>query len=446
MDSAANDLDTIQLSAQNVQLRDSDDIDLGTSSLSGNLTVFANNGISTSGNVTATGAVVLDADFDNNGSGIFDHNTTLSTSADVTITAAQMAIDGTINSGTGTITLLNSVVGGGFDLGSAGSGVGNTVELADSELDQLVAAEVIIGSSGTGDITLSADIALAQSDTLSLVTGADISQNNGTSLQETTLNLNAGGDAILTQASNDVSHLNVTATNSSFVDSNDLVVGDSTVSTMLVTTGGALSQNGSLQVANLGVQAGGEVLLTDSGNALENLAILAPNQRIQVAESDGGFTIGTVGGISGITGGALTLNIFGLSTMMPGGLVSGLIDVSSLDIFVNGMNLNGSIGGYTDEDALNLINLLGLGSGPYEFNGMELLPTEREFAYVPSLLGQDFFAPPMTSKSITSRPVRQRVNYGQGAFYSDLGKASFLTNAFVPVQQLLNQEQGVEDL
>jgi hypothetical protein len=175
------------------------DATTGGLSAGGAITLNAANGITINDGVTSsgTGNVTIDADTDDNGTGDF----TLASGAAInfstnnnflSVTANDLDIQGTINTGTATTTLLVSN-GGTIGLGDTAG----TMTISGSELQNITAANVDIGSSTAGNITVN-NITLANtaniSATLSMTTGGDLAFNTGASSITNKLAISAGGD------------------------------------------------------------------------------------------------------------------------------------------------------------------------------------------------------------------------------------------------------------
>jgi filamentous hemagglutinin family protein len=135
----------------------------------GALTMTANSGITLASSVTASGVVDLDADLNNNGAGDFTLSSgSLSTSNNaLTVTANDMTLTGTLNSGTGSTTI-NVSDGGSLGIGFS-SGFG--MNLSTTEASNIT---------GTGDINLlNGAITLASGSSLSSSGKLNLGQSGG---------------------------------------------------------------------------------------------------------------------------------------------------------------------------------------------------------------------------------------------------------------------------
>ncbi|MDA1165598.1 MAG: hypothetical protein O3B13_21080, partial [Planctomycetota bacterium] len=200
----------------------------------GTVTITAANGITidSGGSVTtAGGTFTANADAeavpDNIGTFTLVSGTTIdttgTTNASATITAADIEIGGTIDSGTARTNLINSAAGRLIRLGTA-TGVG--IKLTDTELDRVTASIIQVGSTTAGNVTVEGDIDPANTSTLTIITGGTITQTSGNTITETNLRLSAAGGVTLNQ-DNDVDVLAGLTTGAafSFTDADDLIVG-----------------------------------------------------------------------------------------------------------------------------------------------------------------------------------------------------------------------------
>ena len=140
-------------------------ISLGATTFGGALTLNSNAGITFTGNITTAGTTTIDADLDNNGVGDFTVNSGISlntTNSTLAITTKDLILNGTINTGTGEISLETSTsasVGIGGPSGSVASTVLTicgtcSLSIAGSELTNMTAATLTVGGVNSG-ITVS---------------------------------------------------------------------------------------------------------------------------------------------------------------------------------------------------------------------------------------------------------------------------------------------------
>ncbi|MCY2986903.1 MAG: hypothetical protein NTY19_03435, partial [Planctomycetota bacterium] len=213
------------------------DTDSGTVSLSvttGNLTVT---NTSAANDIDATGLITLTLNGNDAMFAISSGADVETTGGGVTVSADKMNLVGIVTASGQTVTLRNSVGADSLNLGSATDAAANTLELSDTELDLITASKLVLGSGTAGAITISADIDLTDTPTI------------------TTLRLNTG-------------------------------------STVTGTAGG-------LVVSDLAINAAGTVNITDSTTNVTNLAIFTSTGAITFTEANG-FIVAAVDGIDGV--------------------------------------------------------------------------------------------------------------------------------------------------
>jgi hypothetical protein len=244
------------------------------------LLVLASDGVSVSSNLTTTGTLNIYADSNNNNLGTFTTTSGSSvntTNHALTVTAADMALAGSLNSGTAVTTLMTSTLGRQIDLGTNTAG---KFSLTDSELDLVTAETLRIGRNdglASGQITVSAAISPAGTTNLHLLTGAGIGTSGAGAIVVGNLALSAKGPVSLLGA-NDVDALAavVTGVNEtlSFSDSDDLSVGTVDGVTGITTTNGDLLLDaGTTLTVNQAIDAGtGTVRLVAHGDVSQGVA------------------------------------------------------------------------------------------------------------------------------------------------------------------------------
>jgi filamentous hemagglutinin family protein len=184
-----------------VKITDINNLELAASTLGGALTVEANGSITTSGNVTTAGATSIIADFDTNGSGDFSIDAAFNTgNNDLTVTANDVTINisgaATLNVGTGKATF---AVSDGGTIGVGDSTCGGTcgMQISGSELEAITAANLEIGDSGAGAMTIE-NVTLANtaniSNTLTLISGSTVDFENTASSFTSSLTVSAGSN------------------------------------------------------------------------------------------------------------------------------------------------------------------------------------------------------------------------------------------------------------
>jgi Ca2+-binding RTX toxin-like protein len=219
--------------------------------------------------------------------------------APITVTADSLNITGTplgsINAGSGTVTLLQRTAGTHIDLGGADvlSGSPLTLGLTNAELNQVTAGTLQIGDAHSGSVTVSAAITRTAPTALQITSGADITLNGGS--------LNSDGGSVLLTPGTYVSPA------SSGVD---------------VTTGAAAAlafgpgANLSLVINGTAVDTGyqqlhvaGPVNLTGVNLVLADSLTPAPGQTFVLVHHDG--MDATTGTFTGLPEGATIANFLG---------------------------------------------------------------------------------------------------------------------------------------
>ena len=150
---------------------------------SGAVTLTARNGVTLSGaaaDVTTTGAYTVNADSDSNGTGTYTQNNAGSavSSGAVTITAQDIDLVGTINAGSGAVTLKPAAAATTIGVEDASK----TFKLTDTELDNITTTFMTIGSSASaGGITIGTDGPISQTKSLNFLSNGGIQVNGAIS-------------------------------------------------------------------------------------------------------------------------------------------------------------------------------------------------------------------------------------------------------------------------
>ncbi|MDP8216252.1 MAG: filamentous hemagglutinin N-terminal domain-containing protein, partial [Candidatus Kaelpia imicola] len=282
---------------------------------SGGITITADGGVTLGlAAVTTDGAISIDADNDSNNIGTFTSNATgtltAGTGGNITITAADVSIDGAIT-GTGTVTLQPKTAGRTIGIG----GGAGSFALSDAEILELTDgfSSIVIGRADTNaDITVGA-IAFTDSVTIQAPSGGSITQTGV--LTAPSLTLDAATAIAFTQA-NDVDTLSITTTNDiiQFTDADgvDISTLNSGSAASTITAGDAVTDSGSITAATLTVKTlkdgGAAIELDEAGNDVNNLTLQARNTldnayaagAITFVDTDG-INITTVGTTSTVT-------------------------------------------------------------------------------------------------------------------------------------------------
>jgi filamentous hemagglutinin len=165
-----------------------------------------------------------------------------------------------------------------------------SLNLSQAELNTITAGVLRIGSSTAGDMTLIAALVAPGPQTLSLVSGGQITQsNNADTITATNLRLQGGG-MVSVQGANVVNTLSGGSTNGAFVffDDHDLVV--ASVDGVAGVSGGGNGNNLIIVVQNPGVSANDPGALTVSDpitNLGGNIKLTADNMSINAALNAG---------------------------------------------------------------------------------------------------------------------------------------------------------------
>jgi len=213
--------------------------------------LLANN-LSASGSNSAPGAQV-NLTVQGGGTLTVNAGNISSNNGDITLSADDMTITGTVNAGTAIVTLQQAgAAGRPIDLGT---NTGGTLGLTDAELDRVTASILRIGrTDNAGAIGISAPLDTANTSTLSLRTGGAINETGTGTITVTNLNLRGAAGVNLDTNPNSVTgRLAGSTSNQRFVF----------VNSGTLTVGTADTQNG----INLGSGTGG---LRANGSAILN--------------------------------------------------------------------------------------------------------------------------------------------------------------------------------
>ncbi|GJL78563.1 MAG: hypothetical protein NPINA01_15520 [Nitrospinaceae bacterium] len=119
----------------------------------GSATVSSANGITLNDDFTSAGATTFDADSNDDGTGSFtvaSGKTVATGNNSLSITGGNIALNGSLNSGTGTTTLLASKAGTTIGLGAGAGAFG----VSGAELQNITAGNLVVGDSTNGDINV----------------------------------------------------------------------------------------------------------------------------------------------------------------------------------------------------------------------------------------------------------------------------------------------------
>ncbi|MCW9034381.1 MAG: filamentous hemagglutinin N-terminal domain-containing protein, partial [Rhodospirillales bacterium] len=211
----------------------------------------------------------------------------------ITLTANNMNISGTVNSGTATTTLATTA-GNTINLGT-NAGAANALELTDAELDRVTAGNIIVGSTTAGAVTVSADISPANATLLRIRSGSTITGTAG-GITETSLGLVAGGAINFTDTTTNVTTLAASTTTGdiTFTEADGFTVGTVSDVVGVDTNNGAVNltaTTGNLVVSNTAnandVEATGGITLS----ALADEAVVTVDATADVESSAGNLML-----------------------------------------------------------------------------------------------------------------------------------------------------------
>ena len=266
------------------------------------LTVNAENGITISSDLTTNGTTTLNSNSDNDSTGDFTLSSALSTSGNaLAVTANDMALTGTMSSGTGSTTI-NVSNGGTLGLGLTGF----AMNLDSTELTKITAGSLTIGDGTNGAITV----------------------EGVTSTNFGALTLNSASSMTFSTTASSFSGLTLDAGSSV-----DFGVDVTTTGNLSVTSGGTITNTGALTIGGTSSfttdVAGQSITLGNTSNSFTGAVSLNTSGTSDDATltSNNAVTLSTssVGGSFNVTvGGGNSLNVTGAATA--GGSISLLAD------------------------------------------------------------------------------------------------------------------------
>ncbi len=336
---ATNNFSTVAVtSGRNVSLRDTNTLDLGASTVSGTLGVTTAGALTQSGTVIVTGVTTLAAGAGNDitlaNAGNDFSTVAVTTGRNVALADANALILGTSTvSGTlgvttnGSLTQSGTLIVTGVTTLAVGAGNDITLATATNNFSTVaVTSGRNVSLQDTNALILGASTV---SGTLGVTTNGALTQSGALTVSGvTTLAAGAANAITLNNAGNDFSTVAVTnGLNVALTDANALILGASTVSgTLGVTTGGALTQSGTLivtGVTTLAAGAGNDISLATATNDFSTVAVTT-GRNVLLADANA-LILGTstVSGTLGVTtGGALTqsgtLIVTGVTTLAAG--------------------------------------------------------------------------------------------------------------------------------
>jgi filamentous hemagglutinin family protein len=287
----------------------------------------------------------------------------LGTGGAYTLTDASNAV-GTLAANTGSVDFVHAAA---LTIGTAGATTGATVTgdfsaaVAASGGTLTLASGAAITTGGTGAVTLSAD-AIDLSGTVAGGTGVvtlrprnagrtiSLGTEVGTSLSLTDAELDKITAGTLRIGSSDAGAITVNA-----------ALTPAGATTLSLLSGGAVSQSGAgaITVANLRVDAGGAVALSDNTNTVTNFAAATTNDDLAFRD-DGGFVIGAVDGSNGLSVGTATATLTSTGTV-----------TQTQAITAQGLALAGSGATWTLTNAANDVDTLAGNTGTVSFTDVD---------------------------------------------------------------------------
>ncbi|HYH68690.1 MAG TPA: hypothetical protein VD866_28615, partial [Urbifossiella sp.] len=195
---------------------------------------------------------------------------------DVNLVGDVVALDGTVDAGTGTVAVRPVTAGVDVTLGSE---VGGTMSLTPAELGGITAGVLRVGDATTGDISVTAAITLgAGVPTLSLSSDDTITNTPNGSLSVANLRASSADGVTLDSAANDVDTLAGSATavgaSFSFTDADDLTIGVVDGTTGVSTADGPLTlvTGGALTIHAVLSASGGDLITLNSAGPVTQAA------------------------------------------------------------------------------------------------------------------------------------------------------------------------------
>ena len=279
------------ISGTNVTLLDTNALDLGASTISGNLNVTTGGAITDSGNLVVAGTTTLaagasnDITLDSAGNNFSTlgitcgRNVTLVDSNVLDLGAS--TVSGTLNvTAGGTITDSGNLVVTGTTTLAAGAGNDITLNNANNFSTVSITSGRNVTLNDTNALVLGASTV---SGTLGVTTAGAITQSGALNVTGTTsLAAGAANDITLNNASNNFSTVGITSgRNVTLADSNALDLGTSTIAgTLNVTAGGPITDSGNVVVTGttaLAAGAANDITLDSAGNNFSTASVISGN-------------------------------------------------------------------------------------------------------------------------------------------------------------------------
>lgn len=302
----------------------------------GGLTINSANGVTISDTVTSAGATVIDADSDNNGTGTFAVITTFSLNTGgntLSITADDVNISGTINTGAASTTILVSD-GGTIGLGATAA----NMTISGAELQNITATGLTIGDATNGNITVDG-ISAANSNNITGTVTLNATQDNASiSFSGSASTFNAilasadDGISIDQNLSTDIGGLTLDGDADNAADTNDNIA---------FAAGVTLNSFGNITLdATIGNMSGAGALTLNarSGLTLNDSLATAGATALNADTNNNGSSTMTIAGGAAISTGGNTLSITASDLNILGTINSGAAATTIL------VSAGGSIG------------------------------------------------------------------------------------------------------
>ncbi|MBT6297087.1 MAG: hypothetical protein HOJ14_11070, partial [Nitrospina sp.] len=299
------------------------------------VTINAGNGITVNGDLATTSTSIFNADYDDSGTGTFTMATgkalTSGDNASISIVADDIAVSGTISSGTGSTTIAVSD-GGTIGLG----GTAGNMTLTGAELANITAGTLNIGDSSTGNITV---------DGISAANSNNVTTVNLTTASASSVSFSNNASTfkgLAVSSGNGISQgVNVTTSNTTTLDadSNNDGSGDFNNTAGTISTGGSalsITANDFGLSGSINTGTGTTTILVSDGGSI-GLGSTAGNMTIAGSEL-GNITAGTLT-IGDSTAGAMTVN--GISSANSTNITTVDLDSSSIAFSTGGSTFKG---------------------------------------------------------------------------------------------------------
>ncbi len=346
----------------------------------GAVTVSSASGLTLNDNFTSAGATTFNADSNDDGTGSFTVASTKTVSTgnnSLSITGADIALAGSLNSGTGATTLLSSN-SGTIGLGDA---TGKSMTLDGAELQNITAGVLTIGGEGVVDITVDNITASNSNNVGKIILDANISgsasllvtfANNASTFNALTVNAD-NGIAVNTGVTTDSGNLElngrsggITGTGTTNLTSSQGI----TLSSSLNSTGDAnINAGGGITLASgITVASGGTLTLTSTTGANAQGAVTVEGATGITFNSDFTSVGATVFDADSDDSGTGNFTVAAGKTVTTG---NNSLTVIGADIALNG-SLNSGAGATTLLASGGGTIGLGTGTGTFSLGGSEL--------------------------------------------------------------------------